>query len=158
MTLAASGTITMAQIATEMGVSLPIGLTDSNVRQLCGVASGSVVLPTDFYDKSWAPVCNLSVGNMSGESSTDGVLAGTVTDSDTINVTKGVASFTYQWYITGSASIIGGSTSSTLTLRFQSTSAGEISGTYYCVVTGGNSVSTTSSTGSYTFVITLVEP
>lgn len=56
MTLPASGSISIADIATELGVSLPIGLTDSNVRALAGVPSGNIVLPNDFWGKS-----NLSI-------------------------------------------------------------------------------------------------
>lgn len=52
MTLPSSGTITLADIATELSVSLPIDLNDSNVRALAGVPSGSIVMPTDFYGKS----------------------------------------------------------------------------------------------------------
>lgn len=58
MTLPASGSITMAQIATETGVSLPIGLTDAIVRRLAGKRYSSVVMPTDFYSKNMANVPN----------------------------------------------------------------------------------------------------
>jgi hypothetical protein len=56
MTLPSSGTITMAMVATEIGISLPLEMTDSRIRTLTGKASGSIVMPTDFYGKSWFTV------------------------------------------------------------------------------------------------------
>lgn len=58
MTLAASGSISMADIATETGDSLPLGLTDAKVRRLAGKRYTSVVMPTDFYSKNMANVPN----------------------------------------------------------------------------------------------------
>lgn len=52
MTLPASGSISIADIATELGVGLPLSLTASNVRALAGVPSGNIVLPNDFWGKS----------------------------------------------------------------------------------------------------------
>lgn len=60
MTLNASGPISLAgsvtgeSIAVELGVSSTgtISLNDSNVRTLAGVASGVIVMPTDFWGKS----------------------------------------------------------------------------------------------------------
>lgn len=52
MTLPASGPISIADIATELGVGLPLSLTASNVRALAGVPSGNIVLPNDFWGKS----------------------------------------------------------------------------------------------------------
>lgn len=52
MTLPSSGQITIAMIATELGVSLPLDLNASNVRTLAGKPTGNVVMPTDFYGKS----------------------------------------------------------------------------------------------------------
>lgn len=66
MTLPASGSISIADIATELGVSLPIGLTDSNVRALAGVPSGNIVLPNDFWGKSNLsfPIGDISESNV----------------------------------------------------------------------------------------------
>lgn len=150
MALPSSGTITIAAIAAEIGVSLPLSLTATNVRQLCGVPSGTVTMPTAFYGKSWAPVSNLDVGSMSASAQTDGLSTVFAQATDTVIVTKGVAAFTYQWYITGGATIIGSSTGSTLTLRYTNNTPGtSASGTYYCRVTGANGVSANSNTGSY---------
>jgi hypothetical protein len=60
MALNPSGAISLAgpsagqSIAVELGVSATatISLNDTNVRTLAGVASGVIVMPTDFYGKS----------------------------------------------------------------------------------------------------------
>jgi hypothetical protein len=156
MALPGSGSISIAQIATEIGVSLPLDINATNVRQLAGVASGNIVMPTDFYGKSWAPVCALTVGDMEGYATTDGTSPGSPQDTDSISVTAGVGGFTYQWHKTGAASIVGSSTGTTLTLRYQSTSSEEASGTYYCTVTGANGVSANSNVGNYTLVVELI--
>ena len=52
MTLPSSGSISIAQIATELGVSLPLDLNSTIARGLAGVPTGNVVMPTDFYGKS----------------------------------------------------------------------------------------------------------
>lgn len=52
MTLQASGTITMAQIAAELGISATgLSLNDSRVRTLAARPSGSISM-SDFYGKS----------------------------------------------------------------------------------------------------------
>lgn len=52
MTLPSSGSITLAQVATELGVSLPLNLNDASVRALAGKPTGSIVLPNDLWGKS----------------------------------------------------------------------------------------------------------
>ena len=52
MTLPASGSISIQDIATELGVSLPLDINAANVRTLAGVASGNIVMPNDFWGKS----------------------------------------------------------------------------------------------------------
>lgn len=54
MALPTSGNITIAMIAAELGVGLPLDLNASNVRELAGKPTGSVIMPTDFYGKSSA--------------------------------------------------------------------------------------------------------
>lgn len=54
MTLPASGSITIAQIATELGVALPLDINAANVRTLAGKPTGNVIMPTDFYGKTAA--------------------------------------------------------------------------------------------------------
>lgn len=63
MALPSSGSITIAQIATELGLSLPLDLTDSRVRALAGKPSGSITMPNDLWGKSSVTIS--IVGNMS---------------------------------------------------------------------------------------------
>lgn len=58
MALPASGAISMSDVRTELGLSGTITLNDSAVRTLAGKggAGSSVILPTDFYGKSNAPI------------------------------------------------------------------------------------------------------
>jgi hypothetical protein len=54
MTLPASGAISTAQIRAEIGGSGAVTIPSSEVRTLTGVASGAIVLPTDFHGKDGA--------------------------------------------------------------------------------------------------------
>lgn len=64
MTLNASGPISLGGSTTGQSINLELGqsataqvsLNDSNVRTLAGVASGAIVMPTNFYGKSAAVV------------------------------------------------------------------------------------------------------
>lgn len=51
MPLPTSGSITIAQIASEMGASLPLDITSTTVRNFVGKPTGNVVIPNDFYGK-----------------------------------------------------------------------------------------------------------
>jgi hypothetical protein len=78
MTLPASGSISIQDIATELGVSLPLDINATNVRTLAGVASGNIVMPTDFYGKTaadpipnamdWANITSVDDGTDTGNS------------------------------------------------------------------------------------------
>ena len=152
MALPSSGTITMAQIATEIGVALPISLTQSNVRTLCQVSSGTVTLPTHFYGKSWKPALNLTYGFIAGAAVTDTVVPATASGSDTVNVTAGTAPYTYSWTVTGVASKVG-LTTNTLGLSFSSKIPQTVTGTYYCTVTGANGASANTAVCNYSLEI-----
>lgn len=52
MPLPTSGAISVAQIATEMGVSLPLDITSTAVRNFVGKPTGNIVIPNDFWGKS----------------------------------------------------------------------------------------------------------
>jgi hypothetical protein len=51
MTLPASGSISLTQVAAELGVGAAIGLGDANVRNLAQVPTGAISL-TDLYGKT----------------------------------------------------------------------------------------------------------
>ena len=80
MTLPASGTITLGQVATELGVGLPISLGDANVRALAGVPSGAISL-TNLYGKSAGGVKNPFVTTGAGASVTGSKVVGGVAAS-----------------------------------------------------------------------------
>lgn len=52
MALPSSGSISIAQVATELGLSLPLDLNDSRVRTLAGKPTGNITLPNDLWGKS----------------------------------------------------------------------------------------------------------
>lgn len=52
MPLPSSGSISIAQVAAEMGVSLPLDITSTAVRNFVGKPTGNVILPNDFWGKS----------------------------------------------------------------------------------------------------------
>ena len=52
MALPSSGSITIDQIKTELGITGELSLTDIRVRALAGRSSGDVTLPNDFWGKS----------------------------------------------------------------------------------------------------------
>lgn len=53
MTLPSSGGLTIAQILAEIGDSFPVTIPNANWRTLAQKPSGSLVIPTDFYGKTW---------------------------------------------------------------------------------------------------------
>jgi hypothetical protein len=101
VTLPASGTITMAMVAAEIGIGLPLELTDSRIRTLTGKASGSIAMPTDFYGKSWFTV-DFSIGAQQD------VTAGSPVSGNrriykllSSSVVGGSGSYTYAWSTSG---------------------------------------------------------
>lgn len=53
MTLPASGSLSIAQILAEIGDSFPVTIPNANWRTLAGKPTGSLVIPNDFWGKSW---------------------------------------------------------------------------------------------------------
>lgn len=53
MTLPASGSISTAQIQAEVGDAGSITIPDANTRTLTGKSTGAIILPTDFYGKTF---------------------------------------------------------------------------------------------------------
>lgn len=52
MALPTSGAISMDDIKGELGISGELELTDSRVRALAGIGSGSITLPNDLWGKA----------------------------------------------------------------------------------------------------------
>ena len=157
MTLPASGSITIAAIAAELEVSLPLDINASNVRSLAGVASGNITMPTDFYGKS-SLTASIVEASFSGTATAFGGGSTTAyTGFATLAVAGGgTGAITYQWHVTGGAGITA-STSSTTRLALSGTAGASISGTVWCVVTR-EGVSRTTATKTYELSIIGDEP
>ncbi|TIV83786.1 MAG: hypothetical protein E5V64_06370 [Mesorhizobium sp.] len=67
MTLPSSGGLTIAQILAEIGDSFPVTIPNANWRTLAGKPSGSLVIPTDFYGKSWRSVSLVHTSSSASE-------------------------------------------------------------------------------------------
>lgn len=76
MTLAASGAISLGGSTATRSINLELGqsataqvsMNDTNVRTLAGVASGAIVMPTNFYGKSAVTIVlsNQSIADFTG--------------------------------------------------------------------------------------------
>lgn len=94
MALPTSGSISIAMIATELGVALPLDLNDSRVRTLAGKPTGNITIPTDLYGKS-----NITLGiNTSNSIGGAGSFRYT-TITATISKIGGGAITAYNWVI-----------------------------------------------------------
>ena len=145
MTLPASGSITIAQIATELGVSLPLDINSTIVRSLAGVASGNIVMPTDFYNKS-ALTAYINQASFFGSAIDYGGGASAYTLAASLTVAGSSGTITYQWYVTGGAGIES-PTSATTRLVLSGSAGSSLSGTVWCVVSrGGTTVTTATKT------------
>ena len=76
MTLASSGAISLGGSTATRSINLELGqsataqvsMNDTNVRSLAGVASGAIVMPTNFYGKSAVTIVlsNQSIADFTG--------------------------------------------------------------------------------------------
>ena len=142
MTLPASGSITIAQIATELAVSLPLDINSTIVRGLADRASGNIEMPTDFYNKSKLSA-SISEASFSGTAiDFGGGTTAYTSAAATLTVAGSSGTITYQWYVTGGAAIESPTSSSTR-LALSGSAGDSISGTVWCVVSrGGDAVTT----------------
>lgn len=132
MTLPTSGAITIGQVATELGASLPLSLGDSRVLQLAG-KSGAPISLSDLYGKS-----ALSI---TGFSTAAGANSNTVTVSATVR--GGSGAVTYAWSADGDLRVSGSTSGTSVTIIGASTQKNTVNtGIVYLTVTsGGNSAS-----------------
>lgn len=145
MTLPASGSITIAQIATELAVSLPLDINSTIVRGLADKATGNVVMPTDFYNKSKLSAY-INQASFWGTATDFGSGATAYTLAASLTVAGSSGTISYQWYVTGGAGIES-PTSSTTRLALSGFNGDAISGTVWCVVSrGGDAVTTATKT------------
>lgn len=129
MALNASGPISLGGSTTGQSINLELGqsataqvsLNNTNVRTLAGVSSGAIVMPTNFYGKSYvvfSPDGGTSAGAPIGLSDQAQLNA-----SITINCTVS-AVWTWTEVGTGTASVASGGSASTITFQVSTTPFG----------------------------------
>ena len=125
MALPSSGSISVAQVAAELGLSLPLDLNDSRVRALAGKPTGNVTLPNDFWGKSNGPTLSISVNQYQ-----ENVGSNLVRDvaSLTLNWTGSTAPSSYSWSWGGYSVNVFNATSRTATFRGQNYNAFNLGG------------------------------
>lgn len=150
MTLPASGSISIADIATELGVSLPLDINSTVVRSLAGIATGNIVMPTDFYGKSKL-TASINQTFLSGTATDFGSGATAYTGAASLTVAGSSGTITYQWYCDGGAGIES-PTSATTRLVLAGIEGDALAGNIWCVVSRGGA-SVTTATKPYTLEI-----
>ena len=103
MALPTSGSISINDIKAELGISGELELTDSRVRALAGIGSGSITLPNDLWGKSARSISIYFAGggrvSDGGQNYHDQIVFG-------VQVSDGAMPSSYQWggdfYSTGS--------------------------------------------------------
>ena len=141
MTLPASGSISMAQVAAELGISaVGLSLNDSRVRNLAGVGASGPISMSSLLGKSAYTPMTIGVTSASGYADTSAGGAGFVSATASVVVTNGDPGYTYSWQIlsqSGGITIFSGTTASSITLRhsYGGHSNGLASATLQCTVT-----------------------
>ena len=137
MALPSSGSITIDQIKTELGITGELSLTDQRVRDLAGIQSGSLTLPNDFWGKS-ARTVRLIITSFEQVQMGFGDWNRQQYDKITfgISVTPYLAPSSYSWgndvYGNGASAVFTGPTYQPMAFTYQSF------GNAYCsVVVGG---------------------
>lgn len=98
MTLAASGTMSLAGTATDRSIQVELGgdgstqmsMNDTTVRDLAGVATGAINMTTDFYGKSAGggpPAQYLPVSLSGTDSATDSSIPAQIQPIDNVQIT-----------------------------------------------------------------------
>ena len=123
MQLPSTGPISMAQVASELGIPVTgINLNDSRVRQLAGKPSGTISM-ADLLGKSGISNLEVSVTPSSLHDFDTVSGTGTRTYTFTANVTGGVSPYTYAWTTTTGA-VVGATNTNTFQVRFSYTRNG----------------------------------
>lgn len=151
MTLPTSGGISMAQIAAELGLSLPLSSIDPRVLALAGKSTPPVTMPTDFYGRSAsgaAPAFSVSKTDASG-SAISTTAGGTVSCAPSVQEMGGTAPYARTWSFTsngGSATLANpNSATCTVSKSFAKQSTGSLDAVLQCVSTdsAGGSITVT---------------
>lgn len=87
MTLPASGQLTISQILAEIGDTYPVTIPNANWRTLAGKPSGSLVIPNDFWGKTW--------GGGGGGGGGSNVAMGGSSSANTVGSVASIAALSY---------------------------------------------------------------
>lgn len=133
MTLPASGSVSTAQIRTELGGSGPVTFPNAETRALTGVGAGAITLPTGFYGKSGTPAFSAS---NNGPANAAGAGPSQTTNSVTVTPSGGTAPYSYAWAKDSGDTISANSPTAATTSFTGSTADGETaSAVFTCTVT-----------------------
>lgn len=144
MTLPASGSISTAQILAELrtsnpGRNYPLSTLDSDVLALAGKSGPPVKMPDDFWGKSAAaftgyiPAVQMSAPSNPASSRTE-------TAAVAVNISGGIAPFTYAWsHVSGPGSVdaVNASSSTARMPNPRFSEPGESTQVVQCIVTEG---------------------
>ena len=126
MTLNASGKISLAGTTVGQSIQVELGgtgttrisLNDNNVRTLAGVPSGRIVMPTNFYGKTYRPALSFTFSASTANASLNVTsISGYVAGASDITITVNSGVYLYATS-TGSSGLTlsGGTTGDTITL------------------------------------------
>ncbi len=108
------GSTTGQSIAVELGLSptASISLNQTNVRTLAGVASGTIVMPTNFWGKSNAYVVNVTISSDTADyNMKNAAISAGWNQTDVLNMTVTINSGIYVYSSsTSTAALVTGST------------------------------------------------
>lgn len=90
MTLPASGALTTTQILAEIGDGYPVTIPNANWRTLAGKPTGSLIMPNDFWGKTWSgggsPATKSFIANYDSSGTSATISTGTAAASRVIVV------------------------------------------------------------------------
>lgn len=145
MTLPASGSISLGQVAAELGIGLPLSLGDSRVRNLAGVASGPISLGQLRGKSGVAPLSATSTNDSGYASTVAG--GGTVSCSPRVTAGGGTGVITYLWVFTSNPNgcTLSNATSAACTVSktYTQSSNGVANATLRCTVRDGGGTGAT---------------
>ena len=138
MTLPASFPLSMSQVATELGVALPLSLDAANVRSLAGVATGPISF-SNLLGKSSASASTTYSASPNYTSAAVGTRTASIrfyADGTSGVISSGSLSAGANWYSTTTAGIGGGWYVRLTTISNSNTNLGYTSGTWYLIGSG----------------------
>lgn len=137
MTLPATGSISMSQVATELGISQTgLSLNDARVRALAGVLSG----PISFSNLRGKTKLSVTANSVYATNNTG--ITGPISGNSAATPVGGTAPYTYSWvFVSGTSFTLENSATATATFS-RTVSPGDVwSAIYRVTVTDVNGIS-----------------